>query len=332
MENTSRVIIISISSIIIFFTLSSYIVFVDATSPQNYSLIKEWGSQGTSDGQFNMPTDIAIDPSSHNIFIVDAGNNRVQVFDSNGKFITKWGTQGTGDGQFNHPSGISIDPVGNIYVLDAGNLRIEKFASDGSFLTQWSSPSVVAGAVYQSDLSVDPSGNVYFTATKENKFYKDTTDGDTITSFGSNGLGNGQFSGPTSIAVDGSNNIYVFDTNNHRIQKFVFATDASGSSSSGSIKFITKWGSQGTSDGQFIRQGGLAVDSVGNVYVADMASHRIQKFDSNGKFITKWGENGIEGAKLLSPYGLAVDSSGNVYVADMASHKIKVFAQSPSIS
>ena len=71
-------------------------------------------------------------------------------------------------------------------------------------------------------------------------------------------------------------------SDNNRIQKF----DSNG-------KFITKWGSYGTADGQFSIHIGVAVDSSGNVYVTDSANNRIQKFNSNGTFITKWGSNGI---------------------------------------
>ena len=91
-------------------------------------------------------------------------------------------------------------------------------------------------------------------------------------------------------------------------------------------------GQTGTGDGQFIRQGDINVDSVGNVYVADTGNHRVQKFDTNGAFITKWGENGVGQGKFTSPYGVAVDSSGNVYVSDMGTHKIQVFAQTSPIS
>ena len=61
---------------------------------------------------------------------------------------------------------------------------------------------------------------------------------------------------------------------------------------------------------------GVAVDSSGNVYVADNGNNRIQKFNSNGKFITKWGSYGTADGQFSSPIGVAVDSSGNVYVAD----------------
>ena len=109
------------------------------------------GAPGSDDGQFITPADIAVDKAG-NLYVVDAGNNRVQKFDSNGKFITKWGTAGSGDGQFSAPVGIAIDSSGNVYVSD--NNRVQKFDSNGKFITNWtvSSPFGIA---------VDSGGKVY---------------------------------------------------------------------------------------------------------------------------------------------------------------------------
>jgi tripartite motif-containing protein 71 len=64
--------------------------------------------------------------------------------------------------------------------------------------------------------------------------------------------------------------------------------------------FVTKWGQHGERDGRFISPMGVAVDSSGNVYVADLGMERIQKFDSDGTFITKWGSGGIEDGSSMS--------------------------------
>ncbi len=74
-----------------------------------------------------------------------------------------------------------------------------------------------------------------------------------------------------------------------------------------SYGFVTKWGTQGTGDGQFTQPTGVAVDSSGNVYVADTQNFRVQKFSPDGTFLTKWETPG------MTPAGVAVDSSGNVY-------------------
>ena len=89
--------------------------------------------------------------------------------------------------------------------------------------------------------------------------------------------------------------------------------------------FSLQWGSYGTSTARFNYPFGVAVDSSGNVYVADNNNHRIQKFTSTGTYLTQWGSYGFGNGQFNYPGGVAVDPSGNVYVADTNSHRIQKF-------
>ena len=89
--------------------------------------------------------------------------------------------------------------------------------------------------------------------------------------------------------------------------------------------FLTKWGTQGSGDGQFDTPVGVAVDASGNVWVADYGNNRIQKFDSSGSFLSKWGSYGTGDGQFDSPIGVAVDASGTVYVAELYNHRIQKF-------
>ena len=92
-------------------------------------------------------------------------------------------------------------------------------------------------------------------------------------------------------------------------------------------KFLSKWGSLGTGNGQFNGTAGIATDaSTGNVYVGDSDNNRVEKFDSNGKFITKWGSLGSGNGQFNDGKGIAVDSAGRVYVSDKGNNNIQVFA------
>jgi sugar lactone lactonase YvrE len=93
----------------------------------------------------------------------------------------------------------------------------------------------------------------------------------------------------------------------------------------GNVNFVTAWGSFGTNNGQFRVPWSVAVDSSGNVYVADTGKNSIQKFTSTGIFITTWGSSGSGNGQFSGPYGLAIDSSGNIYVADTANDRIQKF-------
>ena len=91
-----------------------------STTPvQNYSLVTEWGSVGTAEGQFRSPQTCSIN-STDNVYVADTGNNRIQVFSSNGTFIREWGQFGTDNGFFNQPRGITVDQRGNVYVAVYG--------------------------------------------------------------------------------------------------------------------------------------------------------------------------------------------------------------------
>jgi YD repeat-containing protein len=121
------------------------------------------------------------------------------------------------------------------------------------------------------------------------------------------------FSLPIGIAIGSDGSVYVVNSGNHEIQKF----DGNGN-------FITKWGTYGDEDGQFIWPSYVAAGSDGSVYVTDSGNNRIQKFDGNGNFITKWGSEGNGDGQFTWPYGIAVGVDGSVYVGD-ANDRIQKF-------
>jgi DNA-binding beta-propeller fold protein YncE len=82
---------------------------------------------------------------------------------------------------------------------------------------------------------------------------------------------------------------------------------------------------QGRGPGQFYNPYGVAVDASGNVYVAAVYNHRIQKFTTSGGYITQWGSNGSGQGQFYFPWGVAVDAGGNVYVADEMNNRIQMF-------
>jgi len=85
--------------------------------------------------------------------------------------------------------------------------------------------------------------------------------------------------------------------------------------------FILKWGTVGSENGQFTTPRGIAIDSTGNVYVADASGDtrgQIQKFDANGNFVARLGQNNGTAQGFISAYRITTDSSGNVYATDGA--------------
>jgi tripartite motif-containing protein 71 len=85
------------------------------------------------------------------VYVTDRDNNRIQKFDSTGKFITTWGSHGSDDGQFKSPTGIAVDSSGNAYITDYNN-RVQKFDNFGKFITTW--PAMDNSFIHQVLLSI----------------------------------------------------------------------------------------------------------------------------------------------------------------------------------
>jgi len=128
---------------------------------------------------------------------------------------------------------------------------------------------------------------------------------------GGSGKGPGQFSTPRGIAVDGSGNVLVSDSNNGRIQRFSSKGD-----------YVAVIGKLGPGEGELRDPNGIAVDSTGNIYVVDAANQRIQKFDANGSFLAQWRG---PSPGFYWPRDIATGSDNNVYVVDQGRDRIVVF-------
>jgi tripartite motif-containing protein 71 len=95
-----------------------------------------------------------------------------------------------------------------------------------------------------------------------------------------------------------------------------------------SISFISEWGGSGAGNGQFNTPTGIAVDSAGNVYVAEGNGNRVQKFDNNGTYLLQFGGLGDIPGGFVTPSGVAVDSAGNIYVTDNTTNRVSKFNSS----
>ena len=130
----------------------------------------------------------------------------------------------------------------------------------------------------------------------------------------------GDFSLPSDAVVTGNGNIIVSESGNHRMQELTRTGE-----------FIAQWGSQcnvfvegpNGCDGDFFAPAGTALDTSGNLYVADQNNDRVQKFDRDHNFVDKWGIAGTDGGQFANPAGVAIDASGNIWVSDTDNHRIQ---------
>jgi sugar lactone lactonase YvrE/4-hydroxy-3-methylbut-2-enyl diphosphate reductase IspH len=230
----------------------------------NGNFLQTWGVKGSGNGQFQVPSGIAI--GNDFVYVVDNELNRVQKFDTSGKYITQWGSKGSKSGQFLLPQNIAADANGNVYIADTGNSRIQKFSADGKFLLSLGSSGVENGQFLNPrGVVTDSQGNIYVSDSGNNRIQKFTSDGIFIKNFDESSGNSLRY--PQGLDVDSSGNIYVVDTGNNRIVKINRDGDS-----------LVSWGSQGKTNGNFNNPKDVVIDSGENVFVVDSSNHRIQKF------------------------------------------------------
>jgi len=131
---------------------------------KKYLFLDKFGTEGPGDGQFELPSGVAVNPTNGNVYVADRFNDRIQVFNSSGAFITQFGTEGSDSGQFIQPFGVAVNPTnGSVYVADRFNDRIQVFDSSGAFITKFGTEGPGDGQFNEPfGVAVNPTtGNVY---------------------------------------------------------------------------------------------------------------------------------------------------------------------------
>jgi DNA-binding beta-propeller fold protein YncE len=227
--------------------------------------VKSWGSFGTASGQFKSPSHIALD-SSGRVYVADYGNHRVQMFKGNGIFMKTWDRDGPGTAQFLQIAGIAVDASTNdIYVVErngGADMYLHKFRLANpcpTGTTQVTSGICFVGKTIIGDSSQPPHQSYSASGATVDSL----THGLFISMFESNGheryfvsgtnhprLGDeegsadGKFSTPIGITVAPSGTVYVADSGNNRIQKFLLSNPCPAGTTQikPGVCFVTKWG------------------------------------------------------------------------------------------
>jgi trimeric autotransporter adhesin len=237
--------------------------------------------------------------------------------------------------------------------LRSGNGVISTVAGTGSY--GYSGDEGIATSAeltFTQDVAIDASGNIYIADASNNRIRMVTKSTGIIStvagtaSYGYRGDGglatSAALNNPSSVAIDASGNIYIADTDNHRIRMVTKST--------GIISTVAGTGSYGSSgDGGLATSAalsspeGFAMDASGNIYIADAGfeNSRIRMLTKSTGIISTVAGTGSDGysgdgglatsAALYYPYGVAIDASGNIYIADAGNNRIRMVTKSTGI-
>ncbi len=264
--------------------------------------------KGQGDSTLALPSDVAV--HAEKIYVVDGSHHRVVVYDLRGNYLFQFGGKGEKPGEMNYPVGIDAAPDNRIYVADSGNHRIQIFTDKGKYLSSF--PVKNKGkAIRPIDIiRHSRSGNIIVSGA--NRLLTYSPEGELLKKWGSNGVNQGEFRYPATLAELNDGRIAVVDVLNSRVQ--VFNLD-------GSVSMVV--GEWGVLPGQLFRPKGVAIDHEGNFYISDSYMNVVQKYTDGGEFVAVLGENG-KSYKMLTPVGMTVYKH-KLYVVEMRKHLVSVY-------
>jgi DNA-binding beta-propeller fold protein YncE len=166
---------------------------------------------------FNEPVDIGFGPGG-DVFLIQGhgrGEGRVLRFDKTGKFLKTWGGNGSAPGQFDQPHSILIDRQGLVYVADRENRRVQIFDTDGRYIKSWKFNGLTCG------LLVGPDQQMYLATGFSGQILRLDANGKAVAAMGQPGKGLGEFGEAHYMAIAPSGDIYVADTINAVLHRYV---------------------------------------------------------------------------------------------------------------
>jgi sugar lactone lactonase YvrE len=312
------------------------------------------------------PEGVAEDTAG-NLFIADSWNSNVRKVTPGGVISTVAGNGNpgySGDGgpaasaMLNYPTGVAVDAAGNLFIADYGNDRIRMVTPSGIISTVagngtagFSGDGVPANSAQlngPTGVAVDAAGNL-FIADEHNNRVREVNPGGVISTVAGNGTGGYSGDGgpatsaelyyPAGVAVDTAGNLFIADEINDRIRMVTPGGVISTVAGNGIFGFSGDGGP--ATSAELYYPAGVAVDTAGNLFIADTWSNSVRKVTPGGVISTVAG-NGTGGysgdggpatsAELYYPSGVAVDAAGNLFIADFNNQRVRMVTGVASVT
>lgn len=295
--------------------------------PRPMQVTAQVGQLGSNPGEFNSPRGVALSPDESRLYVLDALNARVQVFDTQTlTHIASWGGPGLADGEFSVPGiavygngpsgGIGTGPDGTVYVTDTWYFnessqqqgRIVRFSPEGEAL-----PSIVPQNdrfYFPRGLALDNQGILYVADTGNHRVVRFAPNGTYLGVFINEGIRE-----PVGIVCGDNGSVFVADVEGKRV------VTANGFGQIVRDRIVYGWTPKSNLALTSIEPY-LALDPVGNLLVTDSSTDMIHAFRQTEEAVVLIGGPGAAPGRFRSPKGIAVDSKYQIYVADSLNHRV----------
>lgn len=239
---------------------------------------------------------VVVDARGH-VYVFHRGPHPIMEFESGGKFVRAWG-----DGLITRAHTVRVDRDGNLWAIDVGAHVVLKMNPQGRIIFQLGRqnvPGVGHGNFNQpTDVAFTPNGDFYVSDGYGNsRVVKFSADGKYLFEWGKKGSGEGEFTLPHAVVLDGRGRVYVSDRSNSRIQVF----DAGG-------KFLTQWANIGGFSG---------LEMLPDQRLWAAGGSRVVLFNLEGQVVGNLAPAGKLPGQVDAAHGIAVSSAGEVYVAEL---------------
>lgn len=291
--------------------------------------IGETGVPGSDNAHFNYPRRIAV--YSDTLYVADAYNHRVQIFDISNPLTPVYsatlgvtGVSGSDNAHLNNPEGVGVDAT-YIYVADSNNNRVQIFNRTTRAYVATIGTGGGSGNYqvhYPSDVSADTSGNIYVADAWNKRVQQYNSSRVYVRTYGTTGVSyvtdGYHYLKPRGVAVAADGSIYIVEERGQRLVKL----NAAG---------VFQWsigqpGQTGSDNNHLAWPQDVAVDGIGRVYVVESSNNRVQIFTSggtyNGTIGAGWGTGDYQ---FENPSGITVDRYGFIYVADTQNQRVQIY-------